>query len=57
MVSALTEMRKSLIDQASTEILKLEPADYHLLALHATKQQKDQIQGLVDAAYKRAGGS
>ena len=53
MVSALTEMRKSLIDQASTEILKLEPADYHLLALHATKQQKDQIQGLVDAAYKK----
>jgi HK97 family phage portal protein len=53
MVSALTEMRKGLIDQASAEILKLEPADYHLLALHATKQQKDQIQGLVDAAYKK----
>ena len=39
MVSALTEMRKSLIDQASTEILKLEPADYHLLALHATSAE------------------
>ena len=51
LTSALTEMRKALIEQATSEIRKLEPADYHLLALHATSGEKQQIQSLVEAAY------
>jgi HK97 family phage portal protein len=51
--SVLLELRKGLIDQATTEILKMEPKDYHLLALHVTTQQKDQVQNLIDAAYRK----